>query len=253
VQLSRQEAEGSYTFQAAESGVEEALSRNFKSQGTETLHAGDQYTLSTGNRVNLNTQITAVDENFMTERPVKQGESVQIDLGTVPTTGLDITVGFGKVDCTTEGNPGLLIVVYNQYNENYSAKHYMVACTQSSLSETNIPYNTGSYYGGKVSILTSGSKKGVNFGKQVKISLDQYDKRISIHPILSDTTIALMTRTVHPMWSFPKQQFVITSTADNQGGNETKKVEVVRSIDYYPPFLDFAIYSNGTVVQQVNQ
>lgn len=244
VSLSRQQDQSARTFQAAESGVEEALSQDFATIPT----TGKTGSVTVSSDLSVNYKITP--QSTISTR-VEEGEGLQIDVtGVVAGQGVQLTWGKGFT-CPSTGSapsdttpPPLLIRVYNKGGSSgaYSARNYGISpCTYGAndfplANPTTVPgfsTVTGNATSGYVTTLT----------------LQASDVRVSIQPMNASTEIAV----AGSGWTLPAQYHKITATAaSNTTGTapkETKAVEVTRTLPQWPYFMDYVLYSGTTIVK----
>lgn len=243
VSLSRQQDQSARTFQAAESGVEEALSQDFATIPT----AGKTGSVSVSTDLSVNYKI--VPQSTISTR-VEEGEGLQIDVtGVAANQGVQLTWGKGA-SCPASGSapsdttpPPLLIRVYNKGGTSgaYSARNYGISpCTYGAndfpiANSTNVPGFSA----------ISGS---ATLGYSTILTLQAFDVRVSIQPMNASTEIAV----AGSGWTLPAQYHKITATAATNttgAAKETKAVEVTRTIPQWPYFMDYVLYSGTTIVK----
>ena len=235
VVITRQEQEGSRTFQAAESGLEEALSvgqfgddeqsADFKDKFSELLSQGT-YTID---------PVQSGAGSFFLETPtaIAEGGSVQIPIASA--VG-DLEVYWHEND-NCENDPAVLLVrvyAYNSATGSYSATNYGYKCvTSTNPTWFTAGTNGASGYASKLT-LTRGSQ------------LPNVDNIIvSIHPLYNDAKIKISGVAL----SESAVQWNVKSVAKNLDGNETKAVQVVRTLPMYPSIFDYVMYSGTDLVK----
>lgn len=220
VSLSRQEEEGSMTFQAAESGIENALNQDFSSIVTPTTLPH----LAVGNA----DVVASVTPQNRVETRVDEGGSVQINLtGAVDANTL--TVNWGKnVSCPNIAS--LLVRVYNKVGNVYTARNYPISPCAASGFRT----------------VTAGIGLGSNgYTKSYAVDLKNNDVAASIQVLGEDTSIAVNGGG----YTLPIQNYTVRSQASNTQGSETRVIVVTRTTAGHPGILDYTLYS-GSVLNQ---
>ncbi len=229
VTLTRQEEQGGRVYQAAESGVESVLSQDLSD---DALYTNDAFsgTLSTIADIDVD---YSVARRKSLETRLDEGGVVAVDVtGTANGNQLQINWGKGK-DCSgaTPSNnaASLLIRVYNVTGGATTVKHYAYAACA---------YTDG--------YPVTGTLAGDNgYFRKVILTLSSGDTTVRIQPVYNDT----MVQVDGLGWTLPVQFYEIKSNARNQQGNESKAIQVSRTLPTYPSILDYTLYSGTTIVK----
>lgn len=229
VTLSRQEEQGGRVYQAAESGVESVLNRDLSE---EALYTNDAFTGSLSSISDIDVNYSVARKKTLETR-VDEGGTVSVDVtGTANGNQLAINWGKGK-DCSgaTPSNnaASLLIRVYNVTGGNTTVKQYAYA----ACSYTNGYSVTGTLVGDN------------GYYRKVLITLATGDRAVRIQPVYNDTNMQVDG----VGWTLPVQYYEIKSNARNQQGNETKAIQVSRTLPTYPGIMDYTLYSGTTIVK----
>lgn len=227
--LSRQEQEGTRTFQAAESGIEEALSQDFAALSDETI--GDL-------TVGLSNVDWKIAKQYIVQTQVNAGGVAQVNLEGA--TGLDageeLKISWTDAGCNgtpSQSSAAVLIRVSSGTN---------VGGIYTGASARNFAYSACDY----ANSFSSSAVTDDGDWKYVTVPLTATDLRVSIHPLYNSTTIK-----AEPVsgFSLPVQGYDISSSAKNTQGNETKAIVVNRSALVTPSVLDFVLYSGGQLAK----
>lgn len=221
VSLSRQEEEGTATFQAAESGIENALNTDFTAISGQTqlpvLNVGDA------------TVTTTITPQSTIETTVEKGGSVQVrtSVASALPANKQLVVQWGK---NTTCPSALLITAYEAANATtYYAKNYAVDPCPSSTSFSN-----------------AGVLAGTNgYTSRYLVPISTTSTIVSIQVISADTPISVASGTGG--WTLPTQYYTILSQAANNNGNEQRAIMVTRTGAGHPGILDYTLYSGTTI------
>lgn len=214
VTLSQQEAESTRVFNAAESGVEEALS---------TYSGGDASgTIDTITDVDVDFTLTEVTN---LETRLFEGVSVAIDVtGVAAGNGLDIEWS-RESDCSLENPASLLVSVITATNE---VRYYPIgACDRGGGFPVAAPLPPGDYR------------------RQYTLALQNDDTLVRIKPLYNDTHISVNGSG----WTLPVQGVRVRSEAQSELGNEARAVEVNQSLPTAPSVMDYALVSGTSIVK----
>lgn len=227
VSLSRQQDLAAQVYQAAESGVEAALGEDFSTiTAPKTVQSGDvTYTISPQSQL-----VTRVEE----------GESLQIKTDPATTVARTLALTWGKgLACPSVGAspsdttpPPLLVRVYNSSSGIVTARNYGISPCSYGTQDFARPA-TG---------LTSGAN-----GFTYSLPLQVNDARVSIQPMYASAEITISGGT----W-LPTQFYRITSVASASATSTTREsaaLEVTRTLPQWPAFMDYVLYSGGTIVK----
>jgi hypothetical protein len=218
--LSQAGSESARVFNAAESGVEAALS-------TDLEAAVEGVPVDVTSFAGQNVDVTyTVSKLRQLETRVFEGVTVEVDVTGV-TTGQLVNVDWSREnDCTNEDPASIMVAVYYDDSGTTRVRYYgLGACA-----------------------------KGDNFDLASNISIDGYrrrstltmqtgDKFMRIKPVYNDTHL----RVAANGWTMPVQYYNIRAEARSTLSDETRIVEVNRTLPTAPSVMDFALYSNSTL------
>lgn len=216
--LSDQQAESARVFNAAESGIEQALSEVQVGSGTLTVDGVDVQYNVTGSST-LDTRVT-------------EGMSVHLDM-----SGYAGNVSF---EWATEGacssRASLVAMIY--FDDNGTTKAMSVpfgpGCDSRSDDFTDAGNAGGNPYYHTYTIPASALPSGPNISVLF----------MRVKPIYADTDIRITGGI-----GFPTQYHVINSTATYVGGDEERSIEVSRTLPSGPSYMDYALYSGAAITQ----
>lgn len=216
--LSQQEAESARVFNAAEVGLEDALSQDFDSiSGT--------YVVPDNGAVSDVDTTTTITSTTTLETQVVEGAAVHLDLN-----------GFS-------GNVELSWARENNCNDAASIL-MSIYYTDGTSSETEVvheAFSPGNCRADEFEEITTAGASGYYRRTTVAIPANALFARL--RPVYNDTSLKV-TGT-----GLPNQYFVIRSEADNAEGEENRTVEVGRTLSTAPLFMDYALYSGAGIVQ----
>ena len=213
--LSQQEAGSARVFNAAEVGLEDALSYDFDSVSGEVE-------LSPTNVSDVTTATTITPTTTL-ETQVVEGAAVHLDL-----TGFSGSVSLSWAK-ETNCNDAASILMSIYYDDAGTTKvvHEALSpgnCRTDDFTEISTPGSDGYY-------------------RNTTIAMPANSLFARIRPVYNDTSLKV-TGT-----GLPNQYFVIRSEADNTEGEENRTVEVGRTISTAPLFMDYALYSGVGIIQ----
>lgn len=229
VSLSRQEEQGGRVYQAAESGVESVLSQDLLQN---SLYTNDTFSGTVNSISDINVNYTVARMKTLETR-VDEGAAVAVDV-TGTGNGSQLQINWGKGQDCGNGDPSqnaasLLIRVFNN--------------TGGVVTQRNYAYAACSYANGYTTTGTSAGNGG--YYKKVMLTLQTGDISVRISPLYNDAPIQV----AGSGWTLPTQYYSIASSARNQLGNETKAIQVTRTLPAYPAVLDYVLYSGTTIVK----
>lgn len=218
--LSNQGSDSARVFNAAESGVEEALSTNIESISGNitstpmTIGGADvQYT---------------VTPDSVIETKLQEGQSLLVNVnknsGNIRINWWDKSSGYSN--CGTDDPASLIIASY--YDDGGVTKvrfHPVGQCGDGYMGVSSSGYDNYRY------------RYLLNLGDLANLTT----KFIRIKAVYNDTTI----RVQGEAFNLPAQFHTIRSTATNNQGDETRVVEVKRTLSTAPSFMEFALYTPG--------
>lgn len=223
--ITAQQEEAARIFNAAETGVEKALSNILASeQDAVTFESiANQELFLDENNAKVALQVT--QQNKL-ETYLDQGSTAELTL----TSTDPLTISWSKATCAQ--NPAALIIAVNNTDPNTSAEttRYEAVKGAGCSSGTNF---------------TEASAGTAPYQFSYTLSLSAGDTFVRIEPIFSGTDITATGLSVN------KGQFVVTSKAqDNSGGSEqAKAIEVKRTLATPPSFMDYTVYSGTSVTK----
>lgn len=216
VDLSRQEAESTRVFNAAEAGIEQALS---------TYDTGD--TSGTVNSISGVDVAYTVSEVNSVDTRLFEGVSISVDV--TGNNGNDLRIQWSREDsCATENPASLLVSIFSDDGTGPTVRYEALAGCDRGGSFTSVS-----------SINTDG------FRREYDLPLTSDDQFVRIKPLYNDTHL----RVVGDGWTLPVQGVRVRSDATNQQGNEVRSVEVNRSLPTAPSVMDYGLVSGTTIVK----
>jgi len=230
VALSTQEEESTRVFNAAEVGVEQALS-------SDLSFAGDVFTSSPITPAGSNTTVTyTINKQYQLEMQVFQGVSSMIQLTDAahPTPPSSLLVDWSlENSCATQSPASLLVSVYSINKA-------------ASPPDVKVRYETYEACSRPNNFSTTGVGAGQNgYFKRATIALAANDNFIRIKPVYNDTKMLVQPSS----GQMPVQSYAIRSSGSNNAGNENRNVQVVRSLPTAPSILDYVLFSGNTIVK----
>lgn len=217
VTISRQEEESNQVLNAAEAGVEQALSEDFAFAGEER---------SSSLTVDGNTVNYVVQKMRTLETQLFEGVTAQITLPTV-SSNQTLQVLWQK-QCDPDP-ASVLVTVYNLTGGNYSARTFAYNSACASTPAGN----------GFSSTSASGGYQGA-----ASVTIQPGDLYARIKPLYANTDVLVSGAGGLVL---PEQYFKIRSSATNAVGSEERVVEVNRTLPVAPAFMDYTIYSGTSI------
>jgi len=221
--LSQQEAESTRVFNAAESGIENALSQDFSGISAETeLNNVDADNVSV---------VTIITPQGVLETQVTEGSVVHLDLVGLA-GGAPIDIEWSR-QSGCDASASLITSTYYVDAGTTKVEHQAFGpaspCSGSRNTDefTQIALGTGS--------------NGYTYSNTINIPANSQYMRIMA--VYADTTIRVTGAEAS------NQFFVIRAEADNDLGDENRAIEVGRSLSTAPSFMDYAVYSGGALAQ----
>jgi len=219
--LSQQQVDSTRVFNAAEAGIDQALSSSFEFEGEQAT--GTISNFNDGD-IDIDYQITKVNQ---LETRLFEMISVKVDVAGNANNGLRIE--WSKLDdCGTEDVPSLVASVYSDDAGTTRVRHYSLeGCDRSD------------------NFLASSSINNDGYRRSYDLPLTTDDLFVRIKPIYNDTNI----RVTGDGWTLPVQYYNVRSEAVNTNGTETRIVEINRTLDAAPSIFDYAVFSQSTLVK----
>lgn len=229
VLLSKQEEDTTRVFNAAETGIDEALSAIFQGE----TESGSLNT----NGVDVDYTIQELDRF---EMQVAEGVTPTIDLDGAG-NGDDVRIRWGSESNCAEDPAALVISVY--YQDGPDTKTQYLVSTPCNRSDG---FQTGSVTGDDGLTASAVSAAGVaNYSYEQTINLPNNAELMRIKPVYNSTNLYVEA----VGWTMPTQYFAITSKASNQTGQENRAVLVRRSLPTASSVFDYALLSGGNLVK----
>lgn len=219
--LSRQEEESNKAFNAAEAGVEEALTQNLNFSGS-TLGPVD---VPIDSEVNVDYTIDKVN---VLETRLFEGVSGQVDVAGVA-NGQGIQIRWAKETNCSQTPASILVTVFASVSGTARARNFTYRpCATPSDGSTSVSTDpSGEYF------------------RQVTLNLQSGDQFVRIKPLYKDTNI----RVQGSGWGLPTQYYQVRSVAESNFGDEVRAVQVNRTKPVAPATFDFLLYS-GTAISK---
>jgi hypothetical protein len=219
--LTQQNVDSTRVFNAAEAGIDQALSTSFDFQGEQTSGEIDNFNNAD---IDVDYQVTK-----MNELETRLFEMIDVKVDVTGNNGNGIVIEWSKLDdCITEDVASLIASVYYDDAGTTRVRHYPLrGCDRSDnfLAATSINVD--------------------EYRRRYTLPLTANDSFVRIKPVYNDTHI----RVTGSGWTLPVQYYNIRSEATNTLGNETRIVEVNRTLNTAPSIFDYAVFSNATLVK----
>ncbi len=216
--ISQQEEESGRVFNAAEAGIEKALSSDLN-------FAAESATGTLDTIVNVGVSYD-INKLRVLQTRLLEGMSVNIDVTGV-NAGQGLTIDWSKEDnCSSQDPASLLVSIY--YDDAGTTKVRHVTAGACNRSDGFTLGATGNYDG---------------YRRRITIPLASGDLFARIKTLYNDTHL----RVAGNGWTLPVQGFAIRSEAKNELGNETRAVEVTRSLPGAPAVMDYALVSGSDI------
>lgn len=222
--LSSQQTESSRVFNAAEAGIEDALSADLNFQGNQ----------STGSITSIaDTEVEyQIDKLSYLETRIFEGTSVQIDVddsgaGTGLTSDQLLRIDWSKISDCNQDPASIIVSIF--YIDGFQVRARYNGYASCDRGDGFIMGNDGT----------------APYFRRRNIQLLAGDLFVRIKVVYNDTDILVRGNG----WTPPTQSYRILSEAKNELGNETRAVEVKRTLDSAPAIMDYALFSGKTIVK----
>jgi hypothetical protein len=216
--ISQQEEESGRVFNAAEAGIEKALSSDL-TFAAQSLAGTVDSIANVGVNYDIN-KLHALQTRLL------EGMSVNIDVTGVA-DGQGLAIDWSKEDnCATQDPASLLIGIFTD-----DAGTLKVRYLTAGACDRGDGFDLGA----------SGDFNG--FRRRITIPLAAGDQFARIKTLYNDTHLLV----AGSGWTLPVQGFAIRSEAKNELGNETRAVEVTRSLPGAPAVMDYALVSGSDI------
>lgn len=218
--LSQQEAESARVFNAAETGIEEALSQDFSAiSGTTTLPSVNITDVSTA---------TTIQPTNVLETQIPEGSAVHLNLDGYAGSTIDVQWSH---ETTCGPSASILATIY--YEDGGERKITNEAFSPGDCRDDDFEVATtdpsGPYYRQRTIDLPTGPAVATLFAR--------------IRAVYNDTHIRVSGT------NMPTQYFIIRAQADNDLGEESRTIEVGRTLSTAPSFMDYSLYSGTDITQ----
>lgn len=219
VSISTTNEQANRALDAAESGVERALSTDLSTAPSSTSAP------STDANVTVRTDVA--QKNSL-DTSVDQGYSVAVDVNGLA-NNTPVTIQWAKEATCSQAS--LVITVLSTNAADPVRRTYIGA-----------PVNAACVKNDGFSI--AANNPVATYKLSTIISTRTNDKLIRIRPLYFGTDIRV-TSTV----ALPTQSYTVTSTAQNINSKETKAVQVERTLPVAPAVLDYVLFSGTSITQ----
>jgi Tfp pilus assembly protein PilX len=224
--ITAQQEESARIFNAAETGVEQALANVLAAEQNQVSFesiATQEITLDNSNaKVNLD---VAPDSTLQTY--LNQGSSAELNLGNTN----PITINWSKVGCSS--NPAALIITIHNIDPNTGDQttRYEAVKGQNCTNGNNFTQSD------------AGAAAPYQFAYTLNLLAGDYFARIA--PVFAGTDILASGQAIN------RAQFVITAKAQDNSGStqQAKAIEVKRTLSTPPSFMDYTVYSGSSIVK----
>ena len=224
--LTQQESDSARVFNAAETGIESALSSDFSGITGQQVPSVDTTTVPGV------TTTTSIEPVSSLETTIKQGMAAHVDL--TGYTGSDIAVEWGKslADCSDAA--ALLVSTYYREGATEKVSHYAVAPSGTGCATINDFHTSG----------TSGEAPH-NYFRRATVPLPSSASTtrhfMRIRPLYQDSAIRVSAT------GLATQLYVIRSQAQTSTTGESRTIQVGRTLPVAPAFMDYSIYSGAHI------
>lgn len=221
IRISDTNEQANRALDAAETGVEDALSQDLSVYNGGTTGSTSQIDVS-----------TTVGRQQVLETTIEPGLSVGVDVTGAP-NNQQLTINWAKEsDCTQQAS--LIVSVYNTGGSNPAVRRQYAGMKAGACSGRN---TTDGF-----TQSNAGTASGYNLS--TTITLLSGDTLVRIRPVYNETAI----RVSGGAW-LPVQMFKVKSTAQSIQSKETKAVEVDRGLPMPPTVFDYVLFSGGDITQ----
>jgi hypothetical protein len=221
--LSQQTADSTRVFNAAEAGIEDALSTTFSFEGETFDPPAEEIS---GTNASVDYQIRKV---YVLETRVFEGTSVKVDTTGVPAAAGLLVQWSRETNCSTEDPASLIVDIYYEESGVTRVRH--------------VPLGACNTRGDNFPVATTISTDG--YRRQATVDLQPGDLFARIKPVYADTHL----RVTGSGWTLPVQYFAIRSEARSTLGDETRAVLVNRTLPTAPSIMDYTVLSGTSLVK----
>jgi hypothetical protein len=221
--LAKQTEDTTRVFNAAETGVEEGLSTG----------QGGNYNLE-NDTLNLNYSVTSSNR---LETELSEGVTAMVKLSG-GAANAPLTIRWSRTDCSNTANPpaSLLVSIYSQSGSSTTVRHRAFRGCDPTASDH---YASTTLEAASTSC-SDGFTRCVTFNAGDFTAGDEF---IRIKPLYNDTDLSVVGI------NLPTQSTVVRSTATNLQGNETRIVEVTKTLPVAPSIMDYTLFSGKDIAK----
>lgn len=223
--LTGKETESARVFNAAEEGIEEALSTSLDFEGDSTSGS------LTLDNIDVNYQVTKVD-HLATK--VFEGVSVGVDV-TGAHNDDDLQIYFAQTTDCSKDPAAIIASVFYEDNGTTRVKHYPITANSNCRDDG---FESAHYFETEVD--------GVLYMMQDQIPLENNSYLVRIKPIYNDTQLYVAGASG---FDLPVQYYSIRSSASSDTGDENRIVQVNRTLATAPSIFDNALFSGTTIIK----
>lgn len=235
--LSTQQAESTRVFNAAESGVEDALSQ----EEIESVTGTQPGSLTVG-ETEVNYTITGSNE---LETLLEQGKSILVNLDADGNGTGDVSTGTLQIywwgatkgtNCSTDSPASLIVSEYFADGGTTRSRFIPVGPCNGGTDRND----------GYLTPTSQSAGNGFRYRHDLSMS-GSTAKFLRIKAVYNDTHIRVSGVAGA---NLPTQFHTVRSTATNNNGDETRTVEVKRTLSTAPSFMEYAVYTPGSLQQE---
>ena len=225
VRISQQEEDSARAFQAAETGVEEALSGLVSVTGQVGEDASYTANITEGG-----------NEGFVSGQPVEAGETVLVDLaGSDNVDDLDIYfMEKNRDDCDTDPAAVEVEKIYT-VGVNTRVKRLAYDTVAGTRGNNFSDIGSGSF-----------SFQGKTFCAKVRIGIGNSDIQVRIRPVYNRAVIGINPRPDNAVLAV---QYLKVGAVGKIESGVTRAVDVQRTLPQLPAIFDYAVFSGGGIVK----
>lgn len=233
--LANQTSDSARVFNAAESGLDQAVAQLQTSIAAgQAVPVGTQTITVNDTTVNFN-----IGQSNVMESRIFEGNSVMIrttnNAAGLPSGGSNLRVDWSRAtfdaDCSVSPQQpaSLLVTIYSANGANTDARTLAIGGC-----------NRGDGFAGSNS---SGAVAGYRFWANIPLQAGDLFARIK--PLYADTHMVVNGSGL----TLPTEAYTITAEGRNQTGNETRKIQVNQSLPTAPSVMDYVLYSGTTIAK----
>ncbi|MBD3250114.1 MAG: hypothetical protein GF381_00900 [Candidatus Pacebacteria bacterium] len=235
-EITSQEEQSSRVFNAAESGVEDALTRIHEIEELEEAIENETRTGSLGAGADLSQFQANIQAQDSVEMTIPQNATIEVPLSS-PAFSINIDWWFNQTEtCTNNGPTALNIIAYDTLAGSTYARHFYAGyCNADGQATPNFIEPT------------------LNSGSSYRFSLDQTQiplnpggrttTHLRITPLISDTQLRVTGQ-------LAVSQYTVTSSGQDVGDNTARTISVNRSRSAAPALMNFALVAGGSGIQK---